>query len=141
EELLRRLILPREGQTFSQSMLTATEENMRLQLGASGYAFAEVQAVPETDPETTQVAVTIYVEPQNRVYVRRINCNGADNVNDEVFRREMRQLEGAYLSNTAIERSRVRLQRLPYVETVDYETVPVPGTADQVDVEFDIEEG
>jgi outer membrane protein insertion porin family len=141
EAQLRALMLPREGVTFSQRLLTATEENMKFLLGLSGYAFAQIQAVPELNPETKRVDVTFFVDPQSRVYVRRINFNGADNVDDEVFRREMRQLEGAYLSNQDVERSRIRLQRLPYVQTVDYETVPVPGSPDQVDVEFDIEEG
>ena len=141
EAQLRALILPREGQTFSQRLLTITEENMKTVHGFAGYAFADVQAVPELDPETKRVDVTFFVDPQSRVYVRRINFNGADNVEDQVFRREMRQLEGAYLSNQALERSKVRLQRLPYVESVEYETVPVPGSSDLVDVEFEIEEG
>jgi outer membrane protein insertion porin family len=141
EEELRALILARPGQTFSQQLLSFTEEAMGMRLGNDGYASARIQAVPELDEENKQVAVTFFVDPQNRVYVRRINFNGADNVNDEVFRREMRQLEGGYLSNNLVERSRIRLQRLPYVQTVDYETVPVPGSPDLVDVEFDIEEG
>jgi outer membrane protein insertion porin family len=141
EEELRALIIARPGDTFSQSLLSFTEEAMSLRLGAEGYAFARIQAVPELDPEAKQVAVTFFVEPQNRVYVRRINFNGADNVNDEVFRREMRQLEGGYLSNQLVDRSQIRLQRLPYVQSVEYETVPVPGSPDQVDVEFEVEEG
>src|SRR5690606_21744734 len=141
EAQLRAMILPRQGGTFSQRLLTATEENMRFLLGASGYAFAEIQSVPELNPETKQVDVTFFVNPQNRVYVRRINFNGADNVEDEVFRRELRQLAGAYLSSQALERSKQRLQVVPYVQSVEYETVPVSGTAAEVDVEFEIEEG
>ena len=75
------------------------------------------------------------------MYVRRVNFNGTSGVNDEVFRREMRQLEGAYLSNAAVERSKQRIQRLPFIEKVDVETNPVPGAADLVDVDFEIEEG
>src|SRR5690606_9082926 len=87
------------------------------------------------------VDVTFFVDPQNRVYVRRINFTGADSVEDEVFRREMRQLEGGYLSNDLLELSKTRLQRLPYVKNVDFETTPVPGSADLVDVDYKIEEG
>ncbi len=141
EAQLRAMILPREGNTFSQGLMTATEENMRFLLGASGYAFAEIQSVPEINPETKQVDVTFFVDPRSRVYVRRVNFNGADNVDDEVFRRELRQIEGAYLSNQALERSRQRLQLLPYVQSVEFETVPVAGSADEVDIEFEIEEG
>jgi outer membrane protein insertion porin family len=75
------------------------------------------------------------------VYVRRINFNGADSVNDEVFRREMRQLEGGYLSNRLIDRSKLFMQQLPYVESVEHETTPVPGSPDLVDVDFEVEEG
>jgi outer membrane protein insertion porin family len=140
-EQLFALILTQPGQIFSQRALANTEELMSLRLGQDGYAFAEIRAVPELDEESKQVAVTFFVDPRNRVYVRRINFNGADNVNDDVFRREMRQLEGGYLSNALVERSQQRLQRLPYVESVEHETVPVPGSPDLVDIEFDIEEG
>jgi outer membrane protein insertion porin family len=141
EEALRALILAQPGQTFSQVLLTQTEQFMKLRLGQDGYAFAEVRAVPELNDEEKTAAVTFFVDPRNRVYVRRINFNGSDSVNDEVFRREMRQLEGGYLSNALIDRSRLSLQQLPYVESVEHETTPVPGSPDLVDVDFEIEEG
>ena len=138
---LRGLIFPQPGQIFSQQLLTFTEEAMKLRLGRDGYAFAEVRSLPDLNEETKEVAITFFVEPQNRVYVRRVNFNGTDSINDEVFRREMRQLEGGYLSNDLVELSKVRMQRLPYVESVEHETTPVPGSPDQVDVDFAIEEG
>ncbi|SVA50765.1 uncharacterized protein METZ01_LOCUS103619, partial [marine metagenome] len=141
EEDLRSLILVKPGQTFSQQLLAATEEFMSLRLGQDGYAMAQIQAVPELTEQTKEASITFFVDAQSRVYVRRINFLGADSVNDKVFRREMRQLEGAYLSNDLVERSKVRLQRLPYVESVEYETIPVQGTPDLVDVDFTIEEG
>jgi len=141
EEDLRARIFANPGEIFSQQALARSEQFINFRLGEDGYAFAQVQAIPELDRETKEVAVTFFVDPRNRVYVRRINFNGADNVNDEVFRREMRQLEGAYLSNGLVERSKVRLQRLPYVESVEFETNTVAGTSDLVDVDFQIEEG
>jgi outer membrane protein insertion porin family len=138
---LEGLMLAQPGQTFSQAVLTQSEEFMALRLGQDGYAFAEIRAVPELNEETKEAAITFFVDPRNRVYVRRINFNGADNVNDEVFRREMRQLEGGYLSNALIDRSQLSLQQLPYVESVEHETTPVPGSPDLVDVDFQIEEG
>ena len=141
EEDLRALIQTASGQIYSQGLLTYSEELMRFRLGEDGFAFAQIQAVPELDHETKEASVTFFVEPQNRVYVRRINFNGADNVNDEVFRREMRQLEGSYLSNTLLDRSQIRLQRLPYVQAVEYETTAVLGSPDLIDVDFQIEEG
>src|SRR6185503_17645879 len=118
EQDLRGLILAAPGETFSQAVLTQTEELMRLRLGNDGYAFAEIRAVPDLNDDMKTAAVTFFVDPTNRVYVRRINFNGADSVNDEVFRREMRQMEGGYLSNSLVERSKLFVQRLPYVEKV-----------------------
>ena len=75
------------------------------------------------------------------MYVRDITFSGANRINDEVLRREMRQLEGGWLSNTSLERSKQRIQRLPYVKTVEFETTPVAGSPDLVDVNYKIEEG
>jgi outer membrane protein insertion porin family len=141
EQDLELRMLAQPGQTFSQAVLTASEQLMTERLGQDGYAFAEVRAVPELDEEAKTASITFFVDPRNRVYVRRINFNGADNVNDEVFRREMRQLEGGYLSNSLIERSKLSLQQLPYVDSVEHETTPVPGSPDLVDVDFEVEEG
>ena len=141
EAELRRLIFAQPGQMFSQQVIALSEEYLTQRLGQDGYGFAQIQAVPELNEETKEVSITFFVDPRNRVYVRRINFNGADSVNDEVFRREMRQLEGAYLSNAQLERSKIRLQRLPYIESVEFETVGVPGSPDLVDINFAVEEG
>jgi len=141
EQELNPYVLVKPGQTYSQRVITQSADLIRLRLGEEGYAFATVEPVPQLDKEAKTVAMTLYVEPKSRVYVRRVNFNGATSVNDEVFRREMRQFEGGYLSNSKVERSKIRLQRLPYIEKVDVTTNPVPGTPDLVDVDFDIEEG
>ncbi len=141
EEELRRLIQVQTGTTYSRKLVTQTEEMIKLRLGVDGYAFAKVEAVPAVDEAKHVVALTFLVEPGNRVYVRRINYNETSSVNDEVFRRETRQLEGGYLSNALLERSKQLLQRLPYLEKVEFETKPVPGTPDLVDVDFKIKEG
>src|SRR5210317_2356848 len=139
EAYLRRLILAQPGSIFNQNLLTQTSDLMAFRLGEEGYANAEIEPVPELDHETKEASVTFYVNPQNRVYVRKINFNGVDQVDDEVLRREMRQMESAYLSNTLVDRSKIRLQRLPYVEKVEVNNAPVSGTPDLVDVDFDIE--
>ncbi|HEX5421349.1 MAG TPA: outer membrane protein assembly factor BamA [Gammaproteobacteria bacterium] len=141
EQDLKALILPQKGQGFSQQLLTVTQKAMNLRLGEDGYAFAKVEPVPELHQDTKTVDVTFFVDPQHRVYVRRVNFTGTQSIDDEVLRRELRQLEGGYLSNDELDRSKVRLQRLPYIKTVDYETVPVPGSPDLVDVNYKIEEG
>jgi outer membrane protein insertion porin family len=141
ESELRRLIFMRAGNTYSLRAVTATTEAMKLRLGVDGYAFATIDPVPQVNPDTKEITLTFVVDPKNRVYVRRVNFNGTSGVNDEVFRREMRQLEGAYLSNSAVERSKQRIQRLPFIEKVEVETNQVAGAADLVDVDFQIEEG
>jgi outer membrane protein insertion porin family len=141
ESELRRLIMFKPGDTYSLRQITATQEAMKLRLGVDGYAFATVDPVPTPNNDTKEISLTFVVDPKNRVYVRRVNFNGTSGVNDEVFRREMRQFEGAYLSNSAVERSKQRIQRLPFIEKVEVETNQVPGAADLVDVDFEIKEG
>jgi outer membrane protein insertion porin family len=141
EEDLRALVQVRRGDIYSQRMISATTEFMAMRLGVDGYAFAKIDPVPQQDPETKEIALTFLVDPGNRAYVRRINFNGTTSINDDVLRREMRQMEGGYLSNAAVDRSRLRLQRLPYIEDVTVETSPVAGSPDLVDVNFEIKEG
>jgi outer membrane protein insertion porin family len=138
EAVLQTMILAQPGSIFNLQMLTSSSEFMSFRLGEEGYANAEVEPVPELDYENKEVSVTFFVNPNSRVYVRRINFKGVDQIDDEVLRREMRQTEGSYLSNRLVDRSRIRLQRLPYVEAVEVENVPVAGTPDLVDVDFDI---
>ena len=138
EQTIRALVLARPGSVFNQNLLTRSGEFIELRLGEQGYSNAEIEAVPKLNRETKEAEITFYVDPQSRVYVRRINFNGISEVDDEVLRREMRQMEGAYLSNRLVDRSKIRLQRLPYVESVETNNVPVPGSPDLVDVEFDL---
>src|SRR5439155_19879957 len=105
-----------------------------------GYAFANVNIVPEVDREKHQAAFVIYVDPGRRVYIRKINISGNARTRDEIIRREMRQLESAWYDGARIERSKVRIKRLGYFEEVNIETPPVPGTADQADVEVTVVE-
>src|SRR5690606_5475349 len=118
-----------------------TQELLSYRLGTDGYAFAEIDPVPTPNEQTQEVSLTFFIEPGNRVYVRQINVIGATSINDETLRREMRQFEGGYLSNQAVERSKERLQQLPFIKKVETETTPVPGSPDLVDVDVTIEEG
>jgi outer membrane protein insertion porin family len=141
EQDLLGLVQVRRGDIYSRRMITTTTELMALRLGQDGYAFAKIDPVPQENPATKEIALTFLVQPGSRAYVRNINFSGSTGINDEVLRREMRQMEGGYLSNSAVERSKQRLQRLPFIEKVDVETTPVPGTPDLVDVDFKIKEG
>ncbi len=141
EKDLRGLILVKPGDTYSRKLITQTQELMNLRLGVEGYAFSKVDPVPTADEEAKTVDLTFFVDPGNRAYVRRVNFVNTSAIDDEVLRREMRQLEGSYLSNSLVERSKERLQRLPYIEKVEFEQKPVPGTPDLVDIDFDVKEG
>jgi outer membrane protein insertion porin family len=138
---LEALLLIHPGDTFNRKLITSSQELMQNRMGRDGYAFAKVEPVPTADNVTHTVALTFFVDPGNRVYVRNISFSGSNRINDEVLRREMRQLEGGWLSNTSLERSKQRLQRLPYIKSVEFENTPVPGAPDLVDTNFKIEEG
>ena len=140
EELMKSLILISKGDIYSQFLITETEELFKNILGNEGYSFAEIRGVPDVNKESGKVNVTFYVDPQKRTYVRRIVFKGNKRTHDVVLRREMRQMEGAWASNSLIENSKLRLERLGYFKEVESETVPVAGVDDQVDVEFTVEE-
>lgn len=134
------LIQLRRGEPFSRKLTTESAERIGSLLGDEGYAFANVNTVPDINDETKQVAVTFYVDPGKRVYVRRINMKGNTRTRDEVLRREMRQLEGAWFSAALVKESRERLNRLGYFEDVSTATPAVAGSADQVDVDVTVKE-
>jgi outer membrane protein insertion porin family len=137
---LERLIRIKSGEVFSRERLQASAKDISDRLGAEGYAFANVNAVPELDREKQTASFTFYVDPGRRAYVRRINVSGNSKTRDEVIRREFRQLEDAWYDGPRIERSKVRVKRLGYFDDVNIETPPVPGAPDQIDVEVAVTE-
>ncbi|MBT8419711.1 MAG: outer membrane protein assembly factor BamA [Gammaproteobacteria bacterium] len=139
EELLKGVTVSR-GVVFSRDTVTKTSKNLTERLGEDGYAFANVNAIPDIKEERKEVDLTFFADPGKRVYVRRINFEGNAKTRDEVLRREMRQMEGAWISTKDVERSRVRLERLGFFEEVNIETPAVPGTADQVDINVSVVE-
>lgn len=140
EEDYQALVQLRPGDVFSRAKLTETTTAVIDRLGNEGYAFANVNAAPEVDAEAREVAFTIFVDPGRRVYVRRINVGGNVKTRDEVVRREMRQMEGGWYDAEKINRSRTRVDRLGYFDEVAVQTPAVPGTTDQVDVNFTVKE-
>lgn len=139
EEELWKLVDIEEGDVFSRSRMTNTSERLSRRLGMEGYAFASVNAIPETGEGNTAV-VTFFVEPGKRAYVRRINFQGNVSTRDDVLRQEMTQMEAGVASTDRIEFSKTRLERLGFFESVNVETVPVPGADDLVDVNFSVTE-
>src|SRR5918992_1983194 len=139
-EELERLIQLKPGDTFSREKLAASTKAISDRLGNEGYAFANANAIPNIEKEKRTVAFTIVVDPGRRVYVRRIDVAGNTKTRDEVVRREMRQLEGAYYDASKIQLSRRRIDRTNYFGEVTVETLPVEGSPDQVDVVYTVKE-
>jgi outer membrane protein insertion porin family len=140
ENEIRQLVPLKPGDVFSRENLNNTTKLVADKLAERGYAFANVNAAPEIDKENRQVAFTIFVDPGKRVYVRRINVTGNTRTRDEVIRREMRQMEGGWYNTEQVKISRERVDKLDYFTDVTVETPPVPGTADQVDVNMNVTE-
>jgi len=140
EGTLQRLIVTQPGEIFSRKKVEQSVENITSILSNIGYAFANVNPITDVDRDNRLVSINFFVDPGKRVYIRRIQFVGNSKTKDEVLRREMRQMEGAWFSQSAIDRSRIRLQRLTYFDTVEVETPAVPGTDDQVDVIVNVTE-
>ena len=139
-EEVERLVKVKPGDVFSRERLTETTKAIADRLGNEGYAFANANAVPQVDKDKRTVAFTIVIDPGRRVYVRRIGIGGNTRTRDEVVRREMRQLEGSYYDASKIQLSKTRIDRTQYFKEVNVETLPVPQSSDQVDVNFTVEE-
>ena len=140
EAELRKLISVKPGDVFSREKVTESSKRIADRLGNSGYSFANVNAIPELNKEKRTAAFNFVVDPGRRVYVRRINVTGNTRTRDEVVRREVRQMEGGWYSIEKINRSRDRIDRLGFFSDVTVETPAVPGTTDQVDINFNVTE-
>ena len=140
ESELRALIRLKQNDLFSRQAMVEAKDLITQRLGNEGYAFAKVNVIPEIDDTSKQVTLTYFADPGKKVYVRRINFTGNYKTNDEVLRREMRLMEGAELSNSKLERSKIRLQRLAFVEEVTIDKDPVVGTDDMVDITISVSE-
>jgi len=140
EAELRKLLKIKAGEMFSREKLTESTKLISDRLGNEGYAFANVNPVPELNREKAEAVFTLYVDPGRRVYVRRIEIGGNTTTRDEVIRREMRQLEGGWYSTEKLQRSKQRIDKLGYFSEVTVDTVNVPGVSDQVDIHVNVVE-
>lgn len=138
-ELLGKMSLG-EGDIFSRREMTDSQERLEKLLGDQGYLFANVSPIPQLDEESGNVSLRYFIEPGKPTYVRRISIRGNTRSSDEVVRREIEQMEAGIVSAEAIERSKTRLEQTGHFRTVNVETLPVPGTDDQIDLEFSVEE-
>ena len=140
EEELNKNVSVKAGSTFSRKLVSLSSSQITERLGVDGYAFANVNAHPEIDNKNKTVSLTFFVDPGKRVYIRRVMFGGNVKTHDNVLRREMRQLEGAWYSTTKLERSKTRLYRTGFFENINVETPLVPGRTDMVDVLINVTE-
>ena len=140
EENIRAMLLTREGQIFSRQYMTFSEERIESALGNAGYTFASATGEPAANDAGEPVTVKYFIDAGKRAYVRRLSFQGNTVTQDHVLRREMRQMEGGWASTAMIEGSKIRLQRLGFFKDVSVETPAVPGTDDQIDVNYTVEE-
>lgn len=140
EEEARNLISIKAGDVFNRQQITESTKAINDRLANDGYAFSNVNPVPEIDKTNHTVVFNFLIDPGRRVYVRRINISGNARTKDVVVRREMRQLESSWFNAGKIDNSKKRLERLQYFSDVNVETPAVPGTSDQVDVNVNVTE-
>ena len=141
EQVLESLVKLTPGEIYSRKNMTESSSAISDRLGEDGYAFANVNVLPNLDDDSNTVGLEFAINPGKRVYVRRIVFNGQEQTQDEVLRREMRQMEGSRFSPAALNRSQTRLQRLPYIDRVSISTPRVPGSDDLVDISVSVLEG
>lgn len=140
EGRLKQLMPLTNGDTYSAAAISFAEEQIKQNLGYYGYAFAKVTSVPNVKPGTNKVDLNIFIDPGKKVYVNRINFTGNETTNDQVLRREARLMEGGALSTAQVERTKIRLQRLSFLEEVEVETPKVEDKDDRVDINYKVKE-
>jgi len=137
---LEQLVKIKAGEVFSGAKANETIKAIKDYLGGLGYAFANVNPNPVLDREKQEAALTFFVDPSRRVYVRRIQITGNERTRDTVARREVKQLEAAWYNGGELALSKERLERTGYFQEVNISTEPVPGSTDQVDVAMAVKE-
>lgn len=140
EQELKELLVTEPGGIFSRELVVRSTDAISRRLSSDGYAFSRINPIPKLNEEDKSVDLTFFIDPGKRTYVRRINIVGNQYSRDEVYRRELRQIEGAWFSQTAVDLSRRRIQRLAFVEMVEVETNKIPGVDDFVDITFTLQE-
>jgi outer membrane protein insertion porin family len=140
EPELRKLVTLKSGEIYSRAKVNGVTKAISDRLGNDGYAFANVNAAPELNDQTQEVALTLFVDPGRRAYVNRINIVGNNRTRDEVIRRELLQMESAWFDRDKVDKSKVRVDRTGFFEDVSIDTVPVTGAADQVDLNVNVKE-
>ncbi|MDD7287923.1 MAG: outer membrane protein assembly factor BamA, partial [Succinivibrio sp.] len=137
---LKQAISLEDGEIYNQRRITENEKILASVLGKYGYANSEVRAFPTYDDANKTVTINFNVIPGKRIHVSQVFIDGNDTTDDTVIRRELRQMDGSWLSSEAIEVSKSRLNRTGYFETVDVTTENAGSTDDTVNVRTKVKE-
>ena len=140
ESELLALLQVKTGDVFNREKVNESVTALTDRLGKEGYAFANVNVIPDVDHQTDRASLTFNIDPGRRISVRRINISGNNKTRDEVIRRELRQLEGANYNGANIKRSKERVDLLGFFEDINVETPAVNDAPDMVDVNLSVKE-
>ena len=140
EIFIRSLINIPVNEIYIEGFLKNTEDRITNLLENLGFTNAEVSTSKDINEADKTVSLTLFVDPGQRTMVNRISFEGNERTHDVVLRREMRQMEKSWVSNNLLETSKLRLDRLGFFKNVKYEKNSVPGSTDEVDVIFKVEE-
>jgi len=140
KEDILKLIAIKSEDIFSRAIVSESNEKISEKMGSLGYAFANINPIPEIHKDTQEVDLNFYVDPGQRVFVRRINVSGNAQTKDEVVRRELRQMESGWISTKKVKRSKERLERLGFFQEVSVSTPAVTGVSDLVDLNIRLSE-
>jgi outer membrane protein insertion porin family len=136
---LNRLVKTDSGSRYNANMVDKTVEELTLEAGKSGYAFAKVEPAIERDPANQRLNIVYNVQEGPRVYIERIDIRGNVRTLDEVLRREIRLVEGDAYNRILVDRARRRLTSLDFFEKVDIREEP-GSRADQVVLIVEVQE-
>jgi outer membrane protein insertion porin family len=136
---LRVLIETETGDVYNADEIEDSIVALSEELGALGYAFVEVEPVPNKHAEERVIDLTYVINEGPRVYVERIDIVGNLRTLDRVIRREFRVDEGDAFNTALLRRSRQRIENLGYFERVELNTLP-GSSPDKTRVEVEVSE-
>lgn len=124
EEQLREAVQLTPGEDYDATKVDKSVENITIEAGKAGYAFAKVEPDIKKDEPNRLLDITYNITEGPRTYIERIDIVGNTRTLDEVIRRELRLYEGDAYNRVLVERGRRRLTGLDFFEKIDMREEP-----------------